>query len=514
MFWIAAACINGLISVAFIFIGAAILRGLAESRQLTKNSLGVAVAVIFVTCSGSHLARVVQMLVPWLDGSTGTQALHSSFDLQLNVVDAATLLALIWYWIQRLRRRSTLKGGAMFDDLQRRFDAQAQELTIKGRVADAFRRALAPKGFPAAPGLSFDASYFPSENDAKVGGDWYDVFALPDRRIGFILGDASGHGIEAAVTSSRVREAIVTTAYETLDPGEVLRRVNAMACHRGLPLVTAVYGTIDVEALTVRYAVAGHPPPVVADRGGSAKFGATGSLPLGVDPNERYRTVDLDVRQGTMLVLYSDGVIEFKRDLFEGERRLLRAVGAVAASQSASPSRDVLLSVFGDNPARDDVALLIVKFLGEPRIVSLPNGRRWSFDVSDFEAATRLRHRVMSTLHAERRLAGDFDAVELILGELLGNVARHTPGAIVVEIDLSGPAAVLTVGDEGPGFAYDPSEFPGDVWRENGRGMLLIESLARRVEVASSPAGTTVRVELPLEPRAVQPVRRLSVASA
>jgi anti-sigma regulatory factor (Ser/Thr protein kinase) len=457
---------------------------------------------------------VIQMVVPWVDGSGGGQALHSSFDLQLDVVDVFTLLAATWYWAQRLRKKTSLPGGAIFEDLQRRFEAQALELDMKGKVADAFQRALAPKGFPEASGLSFDAAYLPSENDAQVGGDWYDVFALPDRRIGFILGDVTGHGIEAAITSSRIREAIVTTAYETLDPGEVLRRVNAMACHRGLPLVTAVYGTIDVEALAVHYAVAGHPPPVVVDRGGRASFGPNGSLPLGVDPNELYRTVDLDVRQGTMLVLYTDGVIEFKRDILEGERRLLRAVSDVAASQSASPSRDVLLHVFGDYPARDDVALLVVKFLGEPRIVSLPNGRRWSFDVSDFEAATRLRHRVMAAVHAERRLMGDFDAVELIVGELLGNVARHTPGAIRVEIDLSSQNVALSVSDEGSGFAYDPGAFPGDVWRENGRGMSLVSALARGVEVASSAKGTTVRVELPLEMRAASPARRLKVASA
>jgi len=136
--------------------------------------------------------------------------------------------------------------------------------------------------------------------------------------------------------------------------------------------------------------------------------------------------------------------------------------------------------------------------LGEPRVDRLSTGRRWSFDISDFKAASRLRLRVMEWLRTGAGLRGDFYAAELILGELLGNVARHTPGAIVIEADLSGAVLMLTVSDNGPGFKYEPQATLGDILREDGRGMYLISQMAKRVEVRCDARGSTVRVELPL----------------
>ena len=104
----------------------------------------------------------------------------------------------------------------------------------------------------------------------------------------------------------------------------------------------------------------------------------------------------------------------------------------------------------------------------------------------------------MEWLRTEAGLNGDFYAAELILGELLGNVARHTPGAIVIEADLSGAAAMLTVSDNGPGFDYEPQPGLVDILREDGRGMFLVSKMAKRMEVRCNAQGATVRVELPL----------------
>lgn len=487
MLWMAGASINALIGLAFALIALSILRGLFRTGQLTKNTLGLATAAIFATCAAGHFVRAFD------------PALRDEVDISIVVVDGVTVLAAAFYWGQRMSLSSFMSGGALFADLQRRFADRSRELAGKVRLADAFQQALAPKQLPHVAGLSFDGTYVPAEHDAKVGGDWYDVFALPNRRIGFMIGDVAGHGIEAAVASGRVREAITATAYDPCEPGEVLRRVNAMVCHRALPLVTVVFGTIDIDTLDVRYALAGHPPPLVAHRTGGAAFASSGGLPLGVEAGETYRTFELDAHQGSLLVLYTDGVTEFKRDVLEGEDRLLRAVEKATLSRSSTPARDLLLSVFGDRAARDDVALLVIKFLGEPRVAFLPDGRRWSFDVSDYEAATDLRHRVMNVLRADQRLSGDYAAVELILGELLGNVARHTPGSIVVDFRVLAGRAFISVSDEGPGIGDVSRALPVDALSESGRGMFLIAALARDLDVRCSRAGTTVRVELPLD---------------
>jgi anti-sigma regulatory factor (Ser/Thr protein kinase) len=510
MLWMAAAFCNALISVAFALIAFTIVRGLFRTGQLSKNTLGLATAAIFATCSAGHFVHGFHLVFPDVDGAAG-QAARQSIDVHVVAVDGVTLLAALFYWGQRVSLSSFLTGGTLFTDLQRRFADQSRELADKERVVDAFAQALAPKELPTVAGLSFDGTYVAAEHESQVGGDWYDVFPLPNRRIGFMLGDVTGHGLEAAVASGRVREAIVATAYDTFDPAEVLRRVNAMVCHRGLPLVTAVFGTIDIDTLDVRYALAGHPPPLIAHRTGEAEFGPSGGLPLGVEPGECYRTFERDVHQGTLLILYTDGVTEFRRDLFDGENRLARAASKAAHSRSAQPARDILVNVFGDRPARDDVALLVVKFLGEPRVSPLPDGRRWSFDVSDYQAAADLRHRIMAALRADPRLSGDFAAVELILGELLGNVARHTPGAIVVDVRARDGRVLLSVSDEGPGIGTVSSALPEDALSESGRGMFLISALACSVDVRSSPAGSTILVELPLETCVAPDVRGLSV---
>lgn len=125
--------------------------------------------------------------------------------------------------------------------------------------------------------------------------------------------------------------------------------------------------------------------------------------------------------------------------------------------------------------------------------------RRWSSDVSDYRAASRLRHNVMQMLRADSGLSGDYAAVELILGELLGNVARHTPGAIVIYLEIQEGRAFLTVTDRGAGIGEPRRSLPADALSESGRGMFLISTLARGLDVSGSRSGTTVRVELPLD---------------
>lgn len=105
----------------------------------------------------------------------------------------------------------------------------------------------------------------------------------------------------------------------------------------------------------------------------------------------------------------------------------------------------------------------------------------------------------MEMLRADSGLYGDYAAVELILGELLGNVARHTPGAIVVNLEIREGRAYLTVSDEGSGIGDVSRLLPADALSESGRGMFLIASLARGLDVTGSRSGTTVRVELPLD---------------
>jgi serine phosphatase RsbU (regulator of sigma subunit) len=230
------------------------------------------------------------------------------------------------------------------------------------RIADALQSAFVQKALPVIPNLGFHASYMPAGAEAQVGGDWYDAFELPDGRILFSIGDVAGHGIEAAVIMSRARQAIISTALHESDPGVVLSKANESLMLQEPKMVTAVCGYIEPTTLTIRYATAGHPPPVMCFPHGDPHFLEHDGIPLGILPNVDYPSFCAHAREGALLVLYTDGVIEHKRDLIDGERRLLEAARTVVAQQSADPATSVRNAIFADNEPNDDVAIMTVTF--------------------------------------------------------------------------------------------------------------------------------------------------------
>jgi len=230
------------------------------------------------------------------------------------------------------------------------------------RIADALQAAFVQKALPVIPNMGFHASYIPAGAQARVGGDWYDAFELPNGRILFSIGDVAGHGIEAAVLMSRARQAIISSALHVDDPGEVLRRANETLMLQDPTMVTAVCGYIDPQTREICYATAGHPPPVLAAPDTDARFLEHDGMPLGIFADVPYGSFTTKAHAGTLLVLYTDGVIEHKRDLIEGERRLLEAARNVASRASADPARSLRDAIFGEAAPDDDVAIMTISF--------------------------------------------------------------------------------------------------------------------------------------------------------
>lgn len=497
LLWILSLVMNTVVAICFAIIAYTVFDGLKRSGQLRTNLLGTATAAMFASCAISHESHAFHMLMPFfgIEQAEGL-AMRRSVVWHLDLVDAVTMGVAIWYLTQRPKFKSLLDGGELFADLQRRYNDQTRALENKGRVADVLQRALAPKELPVASAVAFDATYRPADNHAAIGGDWYDVFTLPDGRIAFSIGDVTGHGLDAAAATSRAREAIAAAAFANESPSVVLASVNRIMVQRSSAIVTAIYGTIEPQTLRLRYATAGHPPPVIAFRDEPARFAGYDGLPLGVEIDARFRTFDMLLRRGALVVVYTDGVTEFDRDMADGERRLLAAVTRHAARSTPAPSGRILDEVLAGARSRDDIALLAMKFIGEPVVRDTPTCREWTFDVKDPEAATRLRHEIMAALRRESATSDDF-AAELIVGELLGNVVKHTPGIIVASLDWSGTAAVLAVEDQGRGFVANPA-LPDDVYSLDGRGMFLVSTLARSVRHERLvPAGSRLEVVLP-----------------
>jgi serine phosphatase RsbU (regulator of sigma subunit) len=232
------------------------------------------------------------------------------------------------------------------------------------QVTDVLQRAFSQRVLPALPSMSFSATYVPAAEEAKVGGDWYDAFEIGQHRILFVIGDIAGHGLEAAVAMSRIRNELLSAAVLDANPASILQRVNHRMFSEAArsTLVTAIVGIADSKNYTFSYATAGHPPPIIAEPGRLPRALEFGGVALGVSRQAAYQTRTVQSVPGAMLVLYTDGVVEHSRDILEGERELIESISALQPGDD--PATSVYETIFSDRKAGDDVAILTLGFKG------------------------------------------------------------------------------------------------------------------------------------------------------
>ena len=215
-------------------------------------------------------------------------------------------------------------------------------------------------------GLETSHVYRPASSEANVGGDYYDVFALDDRHVGIVVGDVSGKGIDAARLTSLLRDGIRAYAFESHDPAAVLARLNTLVHHSvsaGL-FSTVFFGVLEVPTGRLRYCVAGHPPPVIVRADGTVSLLQTRSPVLGAFEGLEFKlSDDAELALGDVLVLYTDGVTEARRDgdLF-GEQRLLVALAQLNGTPVSDMSQALLGEVldFTGGHLGDDTIILCV----------------------------------------------------------------------------------------------------------------------------------------------------------
>jgi len=226
-------------------------------------------------------------------------------------------------------------------------------------AAAALQRSLLPFALPASDAGQLAARYVPGEG--AVGGDWYDGFTLPSGQLCVVIGDVTGSGLPAAVIMGRMRSALRAYALESADPGEVLAKLDAKMQHfEPGAVATVAYAVFDPGMDRVRICLAGHYPPVVAVSGRPAELAdvALGLL-IGAAPGAQRPVTTLELAPGTLLCFYTDGLIE-RRDqaIDDGLARLCQAVSAQPPDAACAA---VMAALVGRQPARDDIALLIVR---------------------------------------------------------------------------------------------------------------------------------------------------------
>jgi phosphoserine phosphatase RsbU/P len=228
-------------------------------------------------------------------------------------------------------------------------------------AAEALQRSLLPSALPTVPGVQIAARYVPGSG--VVGGDWYDVFVLPSGKLGVVIGDVAGSGLQAAVIMGRMRSALRAYALDTTDPAEVLDRLDRKMQHfEPGALATVLYAVLDPALDRAYVSSAGHLPPVTAVPGEAGEVADIApGLMIGVDTRARRRVTTVKIAHGAVLCLYTDGLVE--RREYPLDEGLARLCSAVAAQAPELVCASVMGALVGSAAARDDIALVALRRL-------------------------------------------------------------------------------------------------------------------------------------------------------
>lgn len=368
---------------------------------------------------------------------------------------------------------------------------QAQRTT-----SEELQRSLMPHSLPDVERLDFGAHYQPAGPGVDVGGDWYDVLALPDGGVVVSLGDVMGKGVEAAVVMGEIRAAARAYALLDPDPSRVLERLHHLvsATATSEQLITMVLGVVDPSRTQLRLAVAGHPPPLVVRSDQTAylveePLGPALGLAPGPWPTE---TVRLD--GGDSVLLYSDGLVESRdRDLSVGIELLVEQVTDLQGRQRTP--RELCARVAGalvSDQTYDDVTVLAIGACAPRRSAS----RSLPADTSAPGLARQFLVEQLRSWSIEEEVV---ERAELCVSELVTNAVMHTATEPTVNVSNDGESVLLTVRDRGRRQSIKPAE-SAEPDAISGRGLSLVGALARSWNVEHTTGGTSVWCELPLEP--------------
>jgi anti-sigma regulatory factor (Ser/Thr protein kinase) len=270
---------------------------------------------------------------------------------------------------------------------------------------------------------------------------------------------------------------------ENRDPGAVLDMANRLLLLRPQStMVTAIFATYDGKTLT--YASAGHPPPILGTVEGGVDRLPIAGIPLGVDASQGRTTWTVSIPPGSILVFYTDGLIESEHDVLEGEKALIDAVTAEMSRPSADPARSIRERVLGARRNLDDVAILTFGVEEAP----MPE---LDLHYTAAPVAARLVRQTVSRFARDSGLTEEQKfALNVAIGEAVNNVIEHaylrTPGTFRVRVQRNATKIVCSVEDEG-------------LWRRarregRGHGLSIIRSLMDGVEVNLSQGGTVVKM--------------------
>jgi serine phosphatase RsbU (regulator of sigma subunit)/anti-sigma regulatory factor (Ser/Thr protein kinase) len=351
------------------------------------------------------------------------------------------------------------------------------------RLAEELQRRLLPSDLSRVPGIELATRYLPASGES-LGGDWYDAFMLSRGRIVVAVGDVVGHGLGAAAVMAQLRTALRAYAADDYPPEVVVERVNHLMWSLGpAAMTTLACAVISPDEELLELVNAGHPPPLVIDPGGGASFlPLAGGVALGTSTAARYRSDAHPFPTGSIVVLYTDGLVESRgRSIDEGLEHL-RALAAGYTSVDALCTGIVERLVPDHRP--DDIAVIAARVPPPPERLQTrwPAGR---------ESLVAVRHVLRRWLRAQSATEDEIYDITVACQEACANAVEHAyrPGREVFEVEATcaDRRVRVTVRDHGRWRAPRGSN--------RGRGLPLMHALMERVDVERTDEGTLVVLE-------------------
>jgi len=377
----------------------------------------------------------------------------------------------------------------------------ARRYTRERTTALTLQRSLLPQRLPRQSAVEVASRYLPASAQLGVGGDWFDVIPLSGARVALVVGDVVGHGIHASATMGRLRAAVRTLADVDLPPDELLTRLDDLVSRLSANGeadtgaddgddaeneigATCLYAVYDPVSRRCSLARAGHPLPALVTPDGTASFlDLPAGPPLGLG-GLPFESSEVELPAGSILALYTDGLIESRYDDIDlGLERLRRAL--TYRDRSLETTCDnVLKAVLPDRPA-DDVALLIA------RTHALDDDQVATWDLPADPAIVASARRQVAERLANWGLHDAAFTTELVVSELVTNAIRHAQSPIQLRL-IRDRTLICEVSD---GSSTAPHLRRARAFDEGGRGLLLVSRLAMRWGTRQTPHGKTIWAE-------------------
>ncbi|MEU5612750.1 SpoIIE family protein phosphatase [Streptomyces sparsogenes] len=378
----------------------------------------------------------------------------------------------------------------------------ARRFTHEHTVALALQRSMLPRGLPAQQAVEAAHRYLPARSG--VGGDWFDVIPLSGTRVALVVGDVVGHGLHAAATMGRLRTAVHNLSALDLAVDEILTQLDDLVGRLDLDRdeagpetdgeeieeiigATCLYAVYDPTTRRCTLGRAGHPPPALVRPDGTVRFvDLSAGPPLGLG-GLPFESTDIEIPEGSRLVLYTDGLIEAlgDGDPESGLDRLERALTQRGRTpEQTCQALDALLPCLPD----DDIALLVAR----TRALDASHIASWELP-ADPAVVARIRSDVTAQL-ADWGLQELEFATELTVSELVTNAIRYGGEPITLRLLLD-RSLICEVSD---GSSTSPHLRRARTTDEGGRGLFLVAQLSQRWGTRYTPTGKVLWTEQPL----------------